>query len=198
VTGALRENSVNFDALEAAPAELERVYRERLSYHAVYAKRGEPTPSPKPSGNRYAKVILYLASNGVLAKFDEAVAQVRRTYDQEMARLRFQSSDWGNDDSWINWDLAKQLYFFAGVKRPETGHRYRIADPLADERLRDEIVSRQIGWEACGSGDYGPWATNPDVTELFAPEYGSSSKKGQRASWVLAKLGVIRRSQVWQ
>lgn len=190
----MRENSVDFADLDAVPGEVERIYYQRLSYQAAYTKIGKPTPSPSRSGTRYAKVLLYLASNDLRSKFDEAVAQLRNAYDQEMTRLPFPSSPFGDDDSWINWDLAKQLYFFFGTDRSETSAQYRLANPLVDERLRDEIVSRHIGWEFWLSHNSRPRPTSADIQDLLG--CANSKGDGQPASWALAKLGAILRSQV--
>ena len=189
----MRPGSVDFASLNAAPEEVERVYYERLAYRKAKAETGEKVGRPSASGTNYATVIVHLASSNSLARFDQLVAELRHRYDDEMRRLGQQSSVYGNDDSWINWDLAKQLYLFLGARPPWPITRYRIADPLVDEQIREEIVSRHIGWEFVAGG-WDPWVNRADLRFLLGPECESSKRKGWPASWALAKLGAIVRA----
>jgi len=191
----MKEKSVDFAGLDVAPAEVERVYRQRLAYQAAYAKEGRTAPPASENGITYARVLIFLASNDLLVRFDEAVAWVRRRYNQEMTRLHFRSSHFGDDDSWICWDLAKQLYFFLGTDRSGTSSQYRIANPLVDELLREEIISRHIGWEFWLSVQFHPGMKSADVLHLLGSKCANSRGDGQPASWALAKLGAVLRSK---
>lgn len=183
---------------EWAPSreDVERVYNERLSYRAVFTQKGEDVPSlsAAPSGERYAKVILLLERDNLVAEFDQVVGRLRSTFDHEMKRLGLNSSPWGNDNSWIAWDVAKQLYYLFNRDQSPKNVRYRLADPLTDEPICDEIVSRHIGWEFWASGIDEPWASDAEVCLLLGPECKSSVHQDQPASWALARLGAIIRS----
>jgi hypothetical protein len=192
----MKDNLTDFSEWSAKRDDLERVYDERLSYRAVFAEQGTSVPdmTATASGERYAKVILYIEKNNLLGRFNQIVHELRVTYDNEMRRLRLNPSPWGKDDSWICWDLAKQTYYFLNKDPSGVDNQYRVADPLSDEQVRDEIVSRHIGWEFWFSGGGEPWASNPEARRLLGPECENSAKNGQPASWALARLGAIIRS----
>lgn len=185
----LVEKSVDFNDLNSDFTTLEKIYQKRLSYQKVYTDLNMPVPLMASSSNteRYAKVILYIQSEGLLSKFDEVVKALRINYDDEVNRLSLISSPFGHDDSWIQWDLAKQLYFFLSVDRSGTNDHYRVANPLVDEALRNEIISRHIGWEFWYSGGYEPWTNQPEIQNIL----GRRDKSP--ASWVLPNLGLLIR-----
>jgi hypothetical protein len=186
----MEEKSVGFRTLTFGQAKLEWIFQQRFSYQKAFTQLNRPVPilSSSPSGEKYAKVILYLESKGLLPQFDDVVGLIRSIYDGEMRRLKLPSSPFGEDNSWINWDLAKQIYFFLSKDRSATNNHYRIADPLSDESKRDEIISRHIGWEFWTLGGCEPWISNPKVRSLVEP-----SEK-QPAAWALAELGALIRS----
>src|SRR5262245_36807693 len=137
----LKEQSINFETLKFDDEELERMYQERLSYPTVL-KQVQTKPK---NWKRYAQVLVLLDSSDGLSNFDKVVGSLRPKFDDAMNHpdLQLVSSDWGKDDSWIQWDVAKQLYFFLSTDRSDTNPHYRIANPLIDEQVREEIVSRQ-------------------------------------------------------
>ena len=186
----MEEKSVDFRNLTFGQTNLEWIFQQHFSYQKAFTQLKSPTPtlSSSPSGEKYAKVILYLESKGLLPQFDNVVGLIRLIYDGEMRRLKLLSSPFGEDNSWINWDLAKQLYFFLSKDRSATNNHYRIADPLSDEGLRNEIISRHIGWEFANLGGCEPWISNLEVRRLV----GQGEK--QLPSWVLTKLGSLIRS----
>ncbi len=186
----MEEKSVDFNKLNFSHTDLESIFQQRLSYQKAFKEinRSIPTMSSSPNGEKYANVILLLESRGSLAEFDELVDLIRSIYDSEMRRLKLSSSSFGEDDSWIHWDLAKQLYFFLSKDRSTTNNHYRIADPLNDETLRAEIISRHIGWEFWRSGGCEPWISKSEVRRLL--EQGEK----QPPSWALAQLGALIRS----
>ena len=102
------------------------------------------------------------------------------------------SSPYGNDDSWIQWDLAKQLYYFLSVDGPVSSEKYRIANPLVDEQLQEEIVSRHIGWEYWFPENYNRQFDCPELRRLLA--CGNTVNDGQPASWALTQIGVFLRT----
>ena len=63
--------------------------------------------------------------------------------------------------------MAKQAYFFLSTDRSGTNAHYRIADPLSDELIRDEIVSRHVGWEFSKAPFVEPWASNSEILHLL-------------------------------
>jgi len=186
----MEEKSIDFAKINPGYAELELIHLQRMSYQKAFTELSYdiPSMSSPSSGENYAKVIYYLESKGELPKFDEVAIWIRSKYDDEMKRLNLVSSPFGNDDSWINWDLAKQLYFFFSTDRSGTSNHYRIANPLSDKALRDEIISRHIGWEFWMSGGCEPWKSNPDVFRLLG------QREKPPASWALAQLGSLIRS----
>lgn len=188
--------SSNYSEWAPRQEDLEHIYDERLSYRAVFRQKGAAIPgmSATPSGERYAKVILLVERDNRITEFDQVVRRLRATYDHEMKRLGLNSSPWGNDNSWIAWDVAKQLYYLFTRDQSTNNVRYRLADPLTDEQICDEIVCRHIGWEFCDSGIREPWASHADVRRLLGPECKSSVHQDLPASWALARLGAIIRS----
>src|SRR5258708_23633898 len=158
----MEEQSVDFVEWKPGQDKLELIYKQRLSYQKAYRELGKTAPTMQTStnGEQYAKVILFVELEGLISKFDETVIKLRATFNSEIKRLNLISSSFGNDDTWIHWDLAKQLYSFLRNDRSETNRHYRIADPLSDDTLCDEIISRRIGWEFWYSGGREPWISN--------------------------------------
>jgi len=192
----MKDTLLNYSEWTPKREELERIYDARLSYRAVFMQKGEDIPgmSATPSAERYAKVILLLERENRINEFDQVVGRLRSTYDHEMKRLGLNSSPCGKDNSWISWDVAKQLYYLFNGDQPANNIRYRIADPLRDKRICDEIACRHIGWELWVSGIPEPWAHHAEVRSLLGPECESSVHQGHPASWALARVGAIVRS----
>ena len=186
----MEEKSVDFNNLNFSHTDLERVFQQRFSYQKVFMQVNSPVPTlnSSPSGEKYAKVISYLGSKGLLPQFDDVVDLIRSIYDSEMRRINFSSSSFGNDNSWINWDLSKQLYFFLSTDCAGTNSHYTIADPLSDQSKCDGIISRHIGWEFWQLVGCEPWISNLEVRDLVG--------QGEKSlpSWVLAKLGSLIRA----
>jgi hypothetical protein len=184
--------------------ELNRVYNEWLSYRKAWSELGgRPNEDRPDSWEWYARVILYLETESLLDEFHDVVAKLRSTYDAEMKRIGLRSSAFGNDDSWIHWDVAKQIYLSLNPERAAAWPRYRVANPLVDRPIRDEIVSRHVGWEfwfpgkpALGDANATlpePWSRDSEISCLL--KFGSSKHSNQPASWALAEIGKrLRRS----
>lgn len=188
----METKTVNFDVWPCREQDWRNIYYKRLSYRKACPERktgdlDNRLNDPKYSDTRYSKVLLYMGSIGLLNNLDRVNNNLRARYDEEICRLEMRSSPYGNDDSWIQWDLAKQLYYFLSIDSPTLNDHYRIANPLVDERLQEEIVLRHIGWE-CWLPENNNWQIDqPDLSHLL--QCRSSVYDDQLASWALVEIG---------
>ena len=190
----MKENSVNFAALTPSKEELELFYRKYFSYPYARAQLNLRQSEFKmnTSTATHAKVLFFLESIGQLPIVEKLAAKLRATYNNEVMRLGINSTPWGKDDTWIYWDIAKQLYYYLNIDRSEISIHYRIANPLEDKILKEEIVSRHIGWEYLSLSESNPWANNLEVQRLL--QCMSTVKEGEPSSWALTQIGAIMRS----
>src|SRR5262249_34024534 len=102
-------------------------------------------------------------------------------------------SPYGKSRSWAMWDIGKQNYFF--THPTENNPAYVIGDPLTSETKRDEIINRQLGWEAYHAHPEWKQKALGDPRFLKAWELLNKAPKadGKLSSRDLAELGKLLR-----
>jgi hypothetical protein len=186
----MEKGPIDFKTVVFDDEDIGGIFGERLSYAKARAEAKQPLPDMEPNVVPYAKTILLALRVGLGPRLHERITQIRAKFDAEMRRLGVVSGPNGQDDSWIWWDLAKQLFFFLSKDRTGTSVRYRIANPLVDDEICDEIVSRMVGFELYWAPGY---SFRSEADFLLGPDGRSSKKPDQRASWALTALGELAR-----
>ena len=97
--------------------------------------------------------------------------------------------------------FKKHLYFYLNVNDFPDYNKYRLANPLIDDEIQQEIINWAIGWEYWFNVRKGfpvKWGNDEMIQEIFRIiTYDSTFpfpedyplKNCQRASWALALLG---------
>ncbi|MCK4791644.1 MAG: hypothetical protein KAV87_48380 [Desulfobacteraceae bacterium] len=192
----MQPKSTDFTSLFVDGNAVDDMYVSRLSYAKAFRELRREIPRPTPSGLRYAKALLFAESLGLAASMETLVATLRSSYDSEMMRAHLDSSAFGQDDSWIWWDIAKQIYFFVSIDRGGTSDRYVIENPLTSKRLQEQIVARHMGWELWYSTDRGKWGRKPEIKRLLGAAGHNTAGDGQPASWALEEIGARIRASI--
>lgn len=188
----MKRESVNFDTLILSKLEEMKICQAKFSYGGVSPIPTVPNKWEKSFEN-YAKCFKYLVQNGHEIEYDKIVQKIRDNYTNQLIAIGFQSSNWGLNNSWIEWDILKQLYFFLTDNQTVISSNYRIENPLLDGQLQTEIMYRHIGWEYWYLQQIGgvtKWNSNFKVQEILNnPKYKSSFDYTQISSWGLILLG---------
>lgn len=71
---------------------------------------------------------------------------IRRRFMEKMKHTKCPPSEYGKNDTWIYWDLAKQYYYFMNPEESNP-NKYDLADPVTSEKLQEEMIERHVGWE---------------------------------------------------
>ncbi|MEN9920902.1 MAG: hypothetical protein RL538_795 [Candidatus Parcubacteria bacterium] len=108
-------------------------------------------------------------------------------------------SPFGKSITWAMWDIAKQEYF---VEHPdESGAGYEVASPFESEQKCEEIVNRQLGWEAYRAYQQDPSFKNlldtkgiPNEARVLLSKAAKESN-GTLSSSDLALLGAALRQR---
>ena len=130
-------------------------YVKRLDYRDV---TGRPA-AVSPSMEKYAGALASQDSGQV----DAVVNHLRSEFARAMSAAGMDPSRFGKSKSWANWDVGKQL--FLNDNPNQSSSKYRLANPLTDKRLQEEIVARMVGWEMHGaSGAGGPVPSSHELT----------------------------------
>lgn len=194
----MKSKSINCNDITFSNEEKEDIHSERFSYGSISPYN--PNTPWEVSHERYGKMIKFLSDKNLLNTYDLIVIEIRKLYSSEVNRLNIQFSKVGESNSWIEWDVLKQLYFFLCSESPDYNDKYRIANPLEDKLIRQEIVNRHIGWEYWHKKNNGietRWDKDGKVNEVLNnSKYRSSfpfpeeMKRGTEvSSWGLELLG---------
>lgn len=188
-------NPVNFAALMIPEDRLLSIYEERLAYRVAYDQLGLPLPKISPAAYRYARVIAWLEETELLSQFEAYKETIRIIFNAEAERIKLDLREFAQDDTWINWDMAKQLFCCFSNEIPFPTERYRLANPFQDPMIRDEIISRHVGWEIYQYNYTGSWSYDERVASLLTSHQfiSSEGEKYGPASWALAEIGQIAR-----
>nr|MDD3720216.1 hypothetical protein [Candidatus Gracilibacteria bacterium] len=96
-------------------------------------------------GLKYAEELQgIIRQEGGKEKLSDLVANIRRSYDQEVNRLGITESV-GKQNAWIYWDIGKQLHLNKNPGTPNAN--YHLGDPFSDKKVVQDIVDRHLGWE---------------------------------------------------
>ena len=143
------EREIDFENYEISQEDFARIYADYLGYRTARGSLFEvPDRNDRNSGMNYAKVIdcLIKYKPHEYRRFRAIVQFLFRNFRVECQRMGITYGDYGNDHSWVGWDVAKQLFFYMGRNvRRQRG--YLIANPLVNRRLQRQIVNRHLGWE---------------------------------------------------
>lgn len=194
----MKANSINFNEIILAVDELEEIYYDRFAYGLKY-----PIPANwQKSIEQYCKVIRYLKNEAEIAAFEALTIQLLNRFKVETQRIELPISQWGEKDSWVQWDIAKQLYFFLTEDQTIQSPKYRIANPLEDKPLQQEIIDRHIAWEFAflhSQGVLVQGTEDAEITKILAGvEFKSTfdfpeNYPVQISAWGLALLGKLLR-----
>lgn len=187
-----------YQYISLSDQEKEHIYNERFSYGG---KVPYSTNTPwDESQERYSKIVKLVQQNGLVNSYNSLVEKLRGLYSKEVKRLGVTFSEWGDSDTWIEWDICKQLYFYLNPDGINLSPNYRIANPLEDKQLQQEIVNRHIGWEYWGTKEMfndTRWDKDAVIIDIMDNEkYRSSfnfpkerSSGREISSWGLELLG---------
>jgi hypothetical protein len=120
-------------------------YIKRLDYRDVTGRPADVSPSME----KYAGA---LASQDA-GQVDALTNHLRAEFKRAMSAVGMDPSKFGKSKSWANWDIGKQL--FLNENPNQSSSKYRLANPLEDKRLQEEIVARMVGWEMHGASGSG-------------------------------------------
>jgi hypothetical protein len=118
-------------------------WRSRISYSDV---PGHVSRGPHPSEERYATALFDANNAGAIV---DLANRLRAKLLRSTADLGLDVSDFARSESWALWDIGKQLYLFNHPRA--SSEDYRLANPLTDLTLQQEIVDRMLGWEFLGA-----------------------------------------------
>jgi len=152
-----KEEAGNIESKEIDNLSEEDVIKKYFSYNDILQK-DESEISIYPNQRKYVEAFKQAASS---ENFESLVGSIRKKIDETTRKLGLEQSQWGESQSWIYWDIAKQKYFDS--HKDEADPRYDIGDPLEDEKLQQQISDRHLGWEV-----YGQTAEYVDGQRRFA------------------------------
>ncbi len=95
---------------------------------------------------KYADSLLEMGNKYTLPELERTGREMKDKALDILSKLGIEPSSLGKSDTWAMWDLGKQFYYASNPDKAEGG--YAIADPMASEEKRNEIIDRQVGWEA--------------------------------------------------
>lgn len=119
----------------------EENFYTRLNYSDVTGNNIEISEN----GKKYARALTKAANSVGIDKINKVSRDLRSRFNSLMKEIGREPSTWGQSETWAMWDIGKQLYLFENQN--ESSDKYRLANPLTDEQLQEEIVLRMIGWE---------------------------------------------------
>lgn len=145
---------------------------------------------------------------------EDAIKQIADQLQQKFFQLAdelklFTPSVFSKSKTWIFWDIAKQSYLSS---RPwASSKEYRLANPMKDEQVQQEIVNRHLGWEIYANGfrkDDDNFFNNDEfhyiwesphakeIRDLIEKQPKENSNPPDLSSADLAKLGALVRSVI--
>ena len=122
------------------------IYDDSTELSEEEKKRIKENIHKSKSALRYAKIIWKLEKEG---KKEELEAVAQKIYGDtltDLYRYEIGISPYSISQSWVFWDIAKQLYYLENPNETDR-KKYRLANPLTDEEKQTEILDRHIGWE---------------------------------------------------
>jgi hypothetical protein len=150
------------------------------------------------SARRYADSIVEMSQKTNLELIRQEAKELVKTMRSEAERIGVPVSAYGKSLSWAMWDIGKQNYFF--THQTENNPAYVIGDPLTSEAKRDEIINRQLGWEAHHAYRRDPdpeWkqkvSSDPRFVKALELLNKTPKADGQLSSRDLAELGKFLR-----
>ena len=129
----------------------------------------------------------------------EAIRKQAKTLQEKMLteakRVGIPVSPYGMSKSWAMWDIGKQYYLF--THPDESGEEYEIDDPTTSLKKQEEIVNRQLGWEAYRAFKNPDWqkrvSSDPHFSKALVLLNKVPKSNGQLRSKDLAELGALLR-----
>lgn len=129
-------------------------YYERLAYADVDPQRvGNEAHylSQNPNAEKYAAAL----DRADPAKVEETLAKVRGKFNETVSKAGTAPGQWAKSESWGLWDIGKQLHLNEEAQATNGGKsanpNYRLANPLTDPQLQDEMAARMVGFDANSS-----------------------------------------------
>jgi hypothetical protein len=116
-------------------------FYSRLDYSDVYGQHADIGDN----GRKYAEALAKTANAGNADEIERVSKELRAKFNAQMESIGQTPGESGRSESWALWDIGKQLYLFEN--QSESSGKYRLANPLTDAQLQEEIVYRMIGWE---------------------------------------------------
>jgi len=125
---------------------------------------------------------------------DNVVTLIRENFDDMVNKSSLQpdiSSNW-EQDTWIWWDIGKQLYY---NENPEESQWYILGNPLDNKYIQEEIAYRMFGWEICNLLHKDPentkiTQTTKDIITWFSIAHWDHKKEnGEPSSKTLVLVG---------
>lgn len=149
------------------------------------------------SAKKYAESIANAANSGGLENVRNIARQMRGTMLSEASRLGIPVSPYGKSMTWAMWDTGKQYHFF--THQNENDSRYEVGNPLESEAKREEIINRQLGWEAYAAFKHIPQyqerVLGGSMSEAALTLFNKAPKEnGSLSSKDLAELGKLLRA----
>lgn len=165
--------------------------RSEMNEKAARQEGGELRDNYKNQAETYKE---FLRNNP--EKLASIKNEIRNSYQKAMELIGIPSSIYGNSETWIDWDLAKQAYL---AKNPEKSNsNYKLGNPLEDDQseVRESIVNRHVGWEVLGFTKHDPSFINSlDKNKSSYQKIVSLINEGVQSnklsSYKLAELGKL-------
>ncbi len=147
------------------------------------------------SSNKYATILQSIRSWD-RSSIEDMAEKMRIECLGYLEQLGVKSSAYGQSGTWAVWDIAKQLYM---LRHPEESDstKYHLGNPFTDERVRQDIVDRHLGWEL----DNYLWEPSDselshleeDIDNIYLSDHRPD---GESASYTYTKLGRIVREEI--
>jgi hypothetical protein len=74
------------------------------------------------------------------------VSEIRKTYQELLNKLNINDSAYWKQDTWIYWDIAKQLHLSKNPSKSDPS-KYSLWNPLTDNKISQDIIDRHLWWE---------------------------------------------------
>jgi len=140
---------------EFSKEKIDSAIEDYLSYQDADLKvdaKKEALKSSKENKNAriFAESFLKLEKKHGKAKFAEVAKSIHDKCQQFLQSKDIPVSTFGKSKTWTYWDMAKQFYYSddaTGIEESKNHPEYKPGDPIAEERLQQEILNRHIGWE---------------------------------------------------
>lgn len=133
----------DIDYSEEADTGRIRRYRERVQEGVRQKRAFEISDNEK----NYARALSRIIEEYNETRLREVVSTIHQRFSEIYKQLfpTTPLNPFSKSKSWIAWDVAKQYYLW---RVPEAaGAGYRLANPMEDEQLQQEIIERHLGWE---------------------------------------------------